>query len=65
MIDPFKEDINRRVIAEEYIGGPTYRGVITSFNPDYVLVKLDGKAHATTFPREWLYYEEEFVARNC
>jgi hypothetical protein len=63
VIDPFKEDLGRYVIAEEYVGAPTERGVITSFNPDYVFVQPDGKAYAIPFPREQLYYEEEFVAR--
>jgi hypothetical protein len=63
MIDPFKEDIGRRVIQEQYVGGPIKRGVITSFNPDTVYVQIDKEGFSTSIPREELHYEEDFLAR--
>lgn len=63
MIDPFKDDLGRRVIQSEYVGGPIQRGVITSFNPDYVYVQYDKQGFSTSVPREELQYEEDFLAR--
>lgn len=63
MIDPFKEDLGRRVVHEQYVGGPIKRGVITSFNPDYVYVQFDNDGFSTSVPREDLHYEEDFLAR--
>lgn len=62
-IDPFKDDLARRVVHEVYVGGPIKRGVITSFNPDYVYVQLDGQGYSTSIPREELHYEEDYLAR--
>jgi hypothetical protein len=63
MIDPFKDDLGRRVVQQEYVGGPIQRGVITSFNPDYVYVQYDKQGYSTSVPREQLEYEEDFLAR--
>ena len=63
MIDPFKEDLGRRVVQEEHVGGPIRRGVITSFNPDYVFVQCKDEGYSRSFPREQLHWEEEFLAR--
>jgi hypothetical protein len=63
MIDPFKDDLARAVVQEEYVGGPIRRGVITSFNPDFVFVQCTGEGYSRSFPREQLHYEEDFLAR--
>lgn len=62
-IDPFKADLGRKVVQEEYVGGPIRKGVITSFNPDWVYVQCEGEGYSRSFPREELHYEEEFLAR--
>ncbi len=62
-IDPFKEDIGRKVVHEQFLGDKIRTGTITSFNPDYVYVQFNGDGFSTSVPREELLYEEEFLAR--
>lgn len=63
MIDPFKEDLGRRVVYQPYVGGKIERGVITSFNPDYVFVQYAGDGYSKATERHQLEYEEDFLAR--
>jgi len=63
MIDPFKQDIGRKVVRQEYHGGPIETGIITSFNPDYVFVQYGSDGYSKATDRSQLEYEEDFLAR--